>query len=85
MLHVGQVIEVKAKYSKDDKLFICKEDPDKGFNTLIPVSVNGVSFVKIHGDFHIITYSVSTIKKRAGFDVNETDLFSIAEIDRFLK
>ena len=86
MLHVGEVIEVKAKYSKDDKLFICKEDPDRGFNTLIPVSIGGVSNVKLYGaGTQIITYSVSSIKNRVGFEVNEIDLFSITELDRFLK
>ncbi len=80
-----QLFQIKAKYSEGDRLFALQENLDEP-NYLIPVSVNGVSNIKILGaDYHVITYSVSTIKNRIGLEISEINLYPIDEIERFLK
>lgn len=81
-----QVLEIKTKFSKGDKLFALKDSGATEPPCLIPVSVNRVSKIKILGEeSRIITYSVSSIKHGRSLEVNEIDLYSLDEIERFLK
>lgn len=82
-----RLLEIKVKHSKGDQLFVLKKGVEREPDCLIPVNINSVSCVKFLAgeDFNTITYSANTVDKNISVEVNEVDLYSAEEIERFLK
>lgn len=81
-----QALEIKAKFSKGDKLFALEERHDGKPQCLVPVRVDGVSEIRILGtDLQQINYAVSSINTGLCFKARENNLYTIDEMGRFLK